>query len=576
MAGYTFDGDANDAAFWYPFAVNQQRILTKLGMPSRVLMPVDGVLIRITFQHIHIAVGKVSGFLFYPRDVHGAYIVNPTTGRQRRDILRTSSAGFGQIVKDVSYKAGLSYWTDNKDNLVSWNAYLHDGNVFNDTAASYEVLGKSPYTDDEVYINGVSLGTRPFPDELRNGGIYYAKVGKYLVGIHYGLRTANQFFPEGIFSAFLVVYDMQYGGITKMFIGYLSFKRVQINAAGTKMVCIAKTVPRQAPTPIGTDLPESLPITTVAAGEYTITPPFSYPKTQNAVYTNYWEDVIEYDIVLTSDETDPIHLVENNRSSQYAVLAGMKRDMSLTVGDPAYYALLNKFENTTIVTDIWFDVDTQEVKKETLTDISVSLWTAFSFTINNPNLTTPLHQTVGTTSAGYSLWRNNPYVKNTVVTACTATSSTLNATRYDTQNKLSFSSTPSKPYTQTPITGWLFPFMYSWNGINYDTSIGLSEYSFPYGTIFEKNGWQQVVSDVHFNRFLWQHDNEHIDTSGVLSDRHGNVLYFYGEDGYILRNYKSEHQKFKAFKKGHIVELEAKQIEIANAIKYSEDIIGVI
>jgi len=62
---YTFDGDATEAANWYPVALTEQQSMMRLGIHSRAYSPVSGVdiVIRTTPPHIHISAGGIGIFI---------------------------------------------------------------------------------------------------------------------------------------------------------------------------------------------------------------------------------------------------------------------------------------------------------------------------------------------------------------------------------------------------------------------------------------------------------------------------------------------------------------------------------
>jgi len=62
---YTFDGDATEAANWYPVALTEQQSMMRLGIHSRAYSPVSGVdiVIRTTPPHIHISAGGTGIFI---------------------------------------------------------------------------------------------------------------------------------------------------------------------------------------------------------------------------------------------------------------------------------------------------------------------------------------------------------------------------------------------------------------------------------------------------------------------------------------------------------------------------------
>jgi hypothetical protein len=130
---YTFEGDVDIAAQWYPFAVGRLHALKRIsGLKgaSQAHNPIADVEIRVRVNpdHIHIVAGGVCGFLYFARDNDGNTIFDGN-GNVQVNLIQTDKNGFVRIKPHVGYKDSAGdtigydsnrvFWTDNKSYLVS-------------------------------------------------------------------------------------------------------------------------------------------------------------------------------------------------------------------------------------------------------------------------------------------------------------------------------------------------------------------------------------------------------------------------------------------------------------------------
>ena len=275
---YTFEGDVDEAARWLPFAQNQQRILNKLKMPSRVQTPSDGVTITIRTDHIHIQAGSQTGFLYLHRYTAADEALDPAnvagTISGRHDILSTSDKGFGKIVKGVpKLKAGTKYWTDGKE-LLSWNVNISPQSF--DGIPYGALIGRSRFGDN-LFKNGKKVGHQ------HGSTICATKVQGGTLAI-----VANN-------SAFDTLYSV--GADYWRFKTYFNMmvKKVCFSQDGTKLVVIAATG---------------------------VTKPSDFPVNSLPLFNNLFEAVVEYAIAVTPENlAQPVLLNETSRTTQYCQAA---------------------------------------------------------------------------------------------------------------------------------------------------------------------------------------------------------------------------------------------------------------
>lgn len=453
-------------------------------------------------------------------------------GQTMRNWLRTDKNGFIDIIEDTGMTAGYHYWTNNSVTL-SWESsisLLPVSGVSNHFFWNVLIGAGRFDSPGQIYLNGKKVGA------VDTQTIYAAKVGGNILAI----------VNNG--GAFATMYT-NLAGTSWVYKQYLNMaiKRCHINAKGTKMVVIAIT-------------------------DYSV----NYPN-------DYYEAVVEYDIVLQLDNpAEPVLLVETSRTAQYGLI-GTVSNQKVLFADPDDWVQIFSGE---LITDAWYDKD-DVLKTEVVTNPVITRPSDYSYTISTPNLLPTYSVNVACnintdskSATGSLFMRNNPYVENTIVinssltglyTAPTDYTATISQSKFDALGKITFGTirniTSTNEFSEQSngnISG-------NGSGSVYPLPFWLSGHEgFPYAADKYDDGDYFVHSIVSIQptpHLLSRLD----DATDVLSDRFGNKLYFWYDNGI---------QKYKAFVNnktdGHTDVKPEIQTMINKAISRSTDILGVI
>jgi len=507
---------------------------------------------------------EYAGFIFLPRytaqdEIDGLGIEGDIkdsikhTGQSMRNWLRTDKNGFVDIVEDTGFTAGYQYWT-NKDITLSWESNVSVTPLL--AGIKWDLLlGASRFdSSGQVYHQGKKVG------HVHPQTVYAAKVGGgilCLVGNNSAFDTMYTSI-DGTYYQFKTYYN-------------LALKKAFINARGTKLVIIAITATST-----------------------------TYPNDMN-------EAVVEFDIVLQQGNfSEPVILVETNRITQFGWSAVNEITSTGMVAPPtppytrtvtytdtsavvvAYTGYTETHSQTvttaSLIVDAWYD-ETDTLKTETITNPTMAILGKYKYTVSNPYIATvnmdidcsiEYDEISGTWTTvnnanGVLFMRNNPYVKNAIVIDSTVIGSksgdfigspivynaTIAQTRYDAQGKLTFSAIANRTTAaQFGGANKNYPFPV-WD----DLTAGM-----PYSYNTNDVGIRPTM------HLLSRLD----DSTGVLSDRFKNKLYFWKEGAV---------QKYAAFKEGkdengdftdHLPVKPAILDAITAAIISSADILGVI
>jgi len=504
----------------------------------------------------------ISGFLYLHRYTAAdefkdpAHVVGTFSGR--RDLLFTDKDGFKKILPGLNKAvAGLETWTNGTD-LVSWNTNVSSLAPWSGIPWGLLIgagRGGSFGGNGQIYVNGYKVG------HVNSQTVYAAKVGKGILALVQNGTAFDTMYTnlKGDYYVFKSYADM-------------ALKKTCINKAATKLVILAVVPNDDAP--------------------YALTDAANVAVT-GSQFTDYWEAMVEFDIVQTGDINDPIDLVETSRVTQYSIAVAQKNpDLFSPTNTTPADSWVNPDE---IITDCWYDAD-GVLQTETVTVTSITSIGDYGYTVNHPYMDVAAVESIGCflgaatkDATAVHLMRNNYYVPNAVVTSVTmsatvsdstnpgtggAVNALLEHTIADNLGKITFSAiadnTEIGTYTQT-LFGNLFPFITNTSGDAFFPYAKANKYLFPADTlIFHDRNWYQYQPVIHRIK--------QDDTNGVLADRYGNKLYYWKEGAT---------QKYAAFEVKPS-ELDPEILDpftavsantltkITNAIYTSSDIIGVI
>lgn len=456
-------------------------------------------------------------------------------GQSMRNWLRTNKNGFVDIVEDTGFTAGYQYWTS-KAITLSWESAISPlpaAGVSNHFRWNV-IIGAARFdSPGQIYLNGKKVG------HVDPQTIYAAKVGGHILAI------VNN---GGAFSTMYTNLSGT-GWVYKQY-SNMAIKKAHINSKGTKLVVIAIT-------------------------DYNV----NYPN-------DYYEAVVEYNIVLQNKPSEPVLLIETSRIVQYGLMATVENQKTF-FSDPDEWVQIFS-EN--IITDAWYDKD-DVLQTEIVINPIITRMSDYSYTVTNPKLTANYAvniacniNTFSKSATAVLLMRNNPYVDNSIVITSNMTGAvnydlgtyfaTNEQTMFDSQEKITFgviSNTTSTDLFDKQAIGvsdgsgdtYPLPFWtFNQSGIPYAADLYAASAYFV----------DLIVSIQPTPHLLSRFD----DPTDVLSDRFKNKLYFWQENGV---------QKYAAFTAGkdefnnftdHLPVKAIMLDAITDAITSSDDILGVI
>jgi len=323
-----------------------------------------------------IAGEEYAGFIFLPRytavdEIDGLGTEGDIKdsikfpGQSMRNWLRTNRNGFVDIVEDTGFTAGYQYWTSNAVTL-SWESAISPLPSGLSNHFHWDVIIGAARFDapGQIYLNGKKVG------HVDSQTIYAAKVGGNI------LALVNN---GGAFSTMYTNLSGT-GWVYRQYLN-MAIKKAHINAKGTKLVVIAIT-------------------------DYSV----NYPN-------DYYEALVEYDIVLQDNPSEPVLLVETNRIAQYGLSATVS-NTKVDIPDPDNWV---QIFTQNLITDAWYDSD-DVLQTEVVTNPVITMMSDYSYTVTNPKLTVGYAvnvacniNTLSKAATAVLLMRNNPYVDNSIV-----------------------------------------------------------------------------------------------------------------------------------------------------------------